>query len=303
MLDTRKVYRNGLTFQVPTSIFSSLRYAVHPDGTGTSWTEDAPDIDQPHGLDYRTLQDLRKGTRKRAEKEHSEFADATVGGKHLAGGCRVLGIVDSTSDLTKGAGDASIDITDGKFQGRGLIYDQTGNRLWCYTGDGTVSDDPYLVALHPDRAWGGADITWSQAHQFDSSVCFSDAEITGAWLFEGTVGFDNAVDFSVVLFEGTVGFENEVDFSDVNFNGTVNAFGTWASRSTNTVYQADTDGFVVAVGANGLFYIYTDSVDPPTTARFVGQSANFGACVPVKKGDYWKTTGAWSAIYWLPIGT
>lgn len=305
---SRKVYRNGLIFQVPTSIFSSYRYmGVHADGSGTSWDEASPDIDQPHGLDYRSHQDIRKGTRKRIGKEHREFADATVGGEHLPGGCGILGIVESTDDLTVGAGDASIDITDGMFQGRGLIYDQTRNVLWCYTGDGTVNDDPYLVALHPDRAWGGGDITWSGIHQFDASVCFSDGEVTGAWLFEGTVGFDNAVDFSKAIFEGTVAFNNEVDFSEVNINGAVDAFGSWAVKSNNTKYQADTDGFVCAWSnsAGGTCKGFTDAADPPTTQRagnFGDAGAyNHGVTFPVKKGDWWKVTGA-STIFWLPIG-
>jgi hypothetical protein len=81
------------------------------------------------------------------------------------------------------------------------------------------------------------------------------------------------------------------------------AFGTWIERSNTTSYLAATDGFVVCIGSVGPAYVYTDSADPPITSRYVGESANFGACVPVKKGDYWKTTGTgWSKIYWLPVG-
>lgn len=306
-ISSRKVRRNGLIFQVPTSIFSTFRYSVHPDGTGSSWDENL-DVDQPHGLDYRSNQDFRKGIRKRIEHEHGGFADATVGGKHLPGGCRVLGIVENTVDLSTGAGDASIDITDGLYQGRGIIYDQTNNALWCFTGDGTVSDDPYLMLFHPDRAWNGGDVTWSGIHQFDSSVCFSDAEITGAWLFEGTVGFNDEVDFSAALFEGTVGFTDEVDFSDININGAVDAFGTWAAKSNNTSYLAESDGIVCAYNNGAATVIgYTDVANPPTTSRIQGfgdAGAGFpgNITMPVKKGNYWKVVGA-TVVYWLPIGT
>ena len=285
-ISTRKVRRNGLIFQVPTSLFSRFRFSVHPDGTGTSWTEDL-DIGQPHGLDYRSNQDIRKGIRKRAEHEHSEFADATVGMKHLAGGSRILGIVENTVDLSTGSGDASIDITDGKFQGRGLIYDQTNNAFWCYTGDGTVSDDPYLLTLHPDRAWNGGDVTWAGAHQFDASVCFTDAEITGAWLFEGTVSFND-----------------EVDFSSVNITGTVTAFGAWSSRNNNQEYTATTDGFVCAWTNDANTNIRGFSPTATQRAGNFGDAAafNHGVTFPVRNGDTWKVTGA-TTVYWLPIGT
>jgi len=51
-------------------------------------------------LDYRSIQHLFKGTKKRFDKEHVDLADATVGGEHVPGGCAVLDILDSTADLT-----------------------------------------------------------------------------------------------------------------------------------------------------------------------------------------------------------
>lgn len=304
MLSTRKIRRNGLVFQIPTSIHSGFRYTVHPDGTGTSWDEDAPDVDQPHGLDYRSHQDIRKAVRIRLEKEHKTPASSSAGGEHLPGGCRVLGIVENTTDLSTGAGDKTgIDITDGLFKGRGIIYDQTNNALWCYTGDGTVSDDPYLLRFHPDRAWNSGDITWAGIHQFDSSVCFTDAEITGAWLFEGTVGFNDEVDFSAVNISGTLSIDGYVD-----------AFGAWASLNTNTSYEAGSDGLVIVSYTHASTECaavgYTDSNNPPTTARCrfstnnLSNPKNVSFTMPVKKGDWFKivSTGGTPTIYWLSIG-
>jgi microcystin-dependent protein len=60
------------------------------DGTGTGWEETSPDIDQPHGILYKEIQDLRKGTRIRTEKEHVAPAADSAGGEHVPGGCQVL---------------------------------------------------------------------------------------------------------------------------------------------------------------------------------------------------------------------
>lgn len=86
------------------------------------------------------------------------------------------------------------------------------------------------------------------------------------------------------------------------------AFGSWVSRSNDTVYQAASDGFVCATATpeNALIKGYTDGSNPPTTLRTQcrggGGSANdAGITMPVKKDDYWTVTSA-NTVYWLPIG-
>ena len=73
--------------------------------------------------------------------------------------------------------------------------------------------------------------------------------------------------------------------------------------ATNTVYLASTDGFVLSSAAGGNpAYLYTDSANPPTTARTVWSSTDDGRLngggTPVRKGDYWKVTAG--TIYWIP---
>lgn len=90
------------------------------------------------------------------------------------------------------------------------------------------------------------------------------------------------------------------------------AFGSWASKSNNTVYQAETDGLVVAYGAFTVAALTgkTDASSSPTTTRqSIGiPGSNDSGCImfPVKKDHYWKTetTGTVHSIsvYWLPIG-
>jgi len=95
---------------------------------------------------------------------------------------------------------------------------------------------------------------------------------------------------------------------------TSTTLGTWASRSNDSVYQAATDGFVVAYcntsqGKQTLIG-FTDSSNPPTTARCIvrnsGDAEHMSIMFPVRKGDYYKATGSYfstGAINWIPLGT
>ena len=80
-------------------------------------------------------------------------------------------------------------------------------------------------------------------------------------------------------------------------------FGDWdSSYDVNTVYQAQTDGFVVVdmyytsgtLNTDDGIHIegYTDSSSPPTTKRvdcYVWMYSGYDSCImPVKQGDYWK---------------
>lgn len=95
-------------------------------------------------------------------------------------------------------------------------------------------------------------------------------------------------------------------------------FGSWASKSVGTSYQADTDGFVTFwcddVGNGDDFQIYTDSSNPPTTSRGrlgtpSGTTAFYGQLTtPVKKNDYYKVgvvsgTCSSGTMYFIPIGS
>lgn len=79
--------------------------------------------------------------------------------------------------------------------------------------------------------------------------------------------------------------------------------GDWVSKSNNTTYQASTDGFVTAYNSSTTAIVgLTDSSTPPTTTRISdanNTSGGGGIMFPVKKSDYYKTTGA-TVVYWLP---
>jgi len=81
--------------------------------------------------------------------------------------------------------------------------------------------------------------------------------------------------------------------------------GAWLVRVGATVYQADTDGFVVASGDNDAQVVgLTDSINPPTTevAKDYGTAGgDMGSITfPVKKNDYWEVTGI-DTVFWIPL--
>jgi hypothetical protein len=106
--------------------------------------------------------------------------------------------------------------------------------------------------------------------------------------------------------------------------GTVKMWGAWDdTKLFDTVYQALSDGFVVAVALTGqadeltaYLYGYSDSDNPPVTLRAVATARRLGDItynrggsftLPVRKGDFWEVTlsgsGDYEAyLYWIPLG-
>lgn len=264
---------------------------VHDSGTGSYWDENSPDVDQPMGLDWQEFQGLKQAINKRLSKGHVAFGDETAGGEHVPGGCAVLGIEISTD-----GGDATLwideDQSAGTFRGHGLAWVWDGlndARLWCSTApaESTAATAWTVVKLHPDKQWGGGDVSWTGAHIFCSSVdvtgvlgtndvsvsgnlkCASNADVTGALnvtsLITCATGASFAHDISgtgadfdsTVVCEAALKITGDASVTgtfvatgDVSITGgTVSMFGSWCERSFNTEYvDICTDGFVVAWG-------------------------------------------------------
>lgn len=92
-------------------------------------------------------------------------------------------------------------------------------------------------------------------------------------------------------------------------------FGTSASKTVGTIYQAATDGivcgFVSGGGVNTTMISYSDSNASPSTVvqkgtfTFVGggPDAFIPVCFPVKKNNYYQVTGgSGGTINFLPLG-
>lgn len=82
-------------------------------------------------------------------------------------------------------------------------------------------------------------------------------------------------------------------------------FGSWVSKTVTTIYQAVTDGLVVAGVTAGQLDGLTDSNASPSTVRAQTDGAGVVSIMfPVKKDDYWKvdqTGGSLFFLYWMPL--
>ena len=128
-----------------------------------------------------------------------------------------------------------------------------------------------------------------------------------------------SVNPALTISVGNVGIGTPAPSATLEVKGTMKIFGAWQSRSNNTVYQAETDGFVIASvsSANGTPRVegYTDASNPPSILRVIdgvwagGGSTEAGdISLPVLKGDYWKVVITDSGypqtnlIWWMPLG-
>jgi len=96
--------------------------------------------------------------------------------------------------------------------------------------------------------------------------------------------------------------------------------GSWVSKSSGTIYQAATDGFVIVTGNSGggsqdYGYVVTDSSSSPSTVRGYGGTSPGGPnyiyytiMSPVRKNDYYEAVhvgsfGSISSVYFISLGT
>lgn len=121
-------------------------------------------------------------------------------------------------------------------------------------------------------------------------------------------------DDDLVLIEDSEDSNNPKKVKKSNLIESKVSLGSWSSKSVDTVYEASTDGFVVAWGekdgATPYIRVKTDGSNPPTTITAYqreGEYANDSrqsVTSPVKSGDYWKTESGNLkniSVYWIPL--
>jgi hypothetical protein len=137
----------------------------------------------------------------------------------------------------------------------------------------------------------------SIAHNGDGSHLNLSGDPTNATPVDGDIWFDGS-DFK---------FYNGTDTIDLTAG---KSLGDWVdARISGTIYQAETDGFVMGYGSNtgsgSGVTIVTDSNATPTTIRVSNAGGAINACAtcPVKKDDYYKVTvtGTFGGIFWIPL--
>ena len=135
------------------------------------------------------------------------------------------------------------------------------------------------------------------------------------------VNYYNAARHTAALHNGlAIDHGNLSGKADNDHTQYLRAFGSWSNKSIDTVYEAATDGFVIAYfhtptiqGADQTLTGYTDANAAPTTivARascnlVIWEGANQASITfPVKSSDYWKVTKSSTdytvVVKWLPL--
>ena len=166
----------------------------------------------------------------------------------------------------------------------------------------------------------------------DGGLSLEGLSVFGGGYFQGSVGINEVTtstggeqDLNLDV-EGAIGAKYYCDEDGNNCTSApfsnnevvLGAFGDWETRSARTMYQAETDGFVVGWGEGGtgtwsVTLINTTNGNGANIVRQKISSAGGGNQaitgltipfnLPVKKGDFYRvsTTNSGSSIYWLPI--
>lgn len=193
--------------------------------------------------------------------------------------------------------------------GTGVLTGQTGyGILQCKTGVGTHVDLVYMSSTGSAGyiVWRGALGVGNNSYIVSGNSAGTDSINL---IKSNTFGFITMGTAITPFVMATTGVCSNLNATYVA--GVAPAFGAWdATKSNNTVYLAAADGFVLAyttyASASHITGL-TDSSNPPTTTRTEAQAEAgnqyiLNITMPVKKGDYWKVTGA-SVVYWLPSST
>lgn len=267
--------------------------SAHSTGTGTGWLENL-DVDQPHGLDYQEFNDFRIGVRKRMSQEHAAPADATVGGIHKPGGSAVLGMELTSggkSDVTTALVNANL---DGTYRGHGIVWAfhdaSNQGRLFCTSAvAGVTSNLDYTVMfIHPDLQWGGRDITWTGAHQFDASVdVFGKIDASDA-AFDGSVDISGALDCSVLVVDASADFSDVYVDGDLTVKGTVRVATDFSLTGDMAVDGTTNLSGIVSMGSDVSSQQVTTAwaVFEATKANTIGDQYNVASEAREAEGDY-----------------
>ena len=154
--------------------------------------------------------------------------------------------------------------------------------------DGTTSEGPKIGTL---AATVTSSTIFSGSNTFSGATSFTDAPTTttDAPTTDAELANKKYVD-------------DQVDgVGDVAYS---TGFGSWVSKTNNTDYLAETDGFVCGTGTTGdNAWVCTDSASTPTIkrVRMHNDTNAHGVTCPVKKGDYWRAEGMDTYLYWIPL--
>jgi len=159
---------------------------------------------------------------------------------------------------------------------------------------------------------GGGKVTLAlhgSTHQVGGSDVLDLRGLQGGWLTADVIGNRPAASKRDRYFYAT---DSGALYWDNGFTWVMiaaAALGDWVLKLVDTVYQAATDGVVMANNNSllgGSLLGLTDSSTPPTVVRRQWSISNAygGITFTVKKNDYWKVTYPYPmlSVWWIPSG-
>ena len=259
-------------------------------GDGTVWNEALPDNTTVANTIDNHNRDLRLGVRSRMALEHvwpSAHTGTSSAGRHTF----LTFQAQAAAPTMAGTTAAGLYVTT-EAQGALIFVGSDGTETTIINTAGTIgTGDSVEVAVITGGTLGSIPICSSAS---PTAILALTASAPGLTLHTNTN-------------TGASTWE-KIDLSDTGQveNSPTSMFSAWESKSNDTVYEATTDGFVTAWRTPaGTIEAYSDGNNPPTTLRNYSSSGNGNANVsfPVKKGDYWKVTGATHGVFWMPLGS
>jgi len=220
---------------------------------------------------------------------------------------------DSASDIDSliGVNNSALDLLLAGYRQNAQMVYLSSSTLTVNAGEVVVTNSGGTVRLML-RNTSTTTVSWANADcgEVPSATFYIYAYCTATTDTTFSIKLSNSstTPLGVIYYKRLGSFYNDSagNITLINNDDDLGEFGDWTAKSTNTSYQAFTDGFFIVYGSlSGSGYIYSDAVSNPATKRGAidAVAAISSAMVPVKKGDYYKFTllDGSATVWWVPL--
>jgi hypothetical protein len=220
----------------------------------------------------------------------------------------------------------------------GQVASWNGSAWACADGAGTatsmVDGWPDVINCTRDDSGTARDVFFYADHensggmrQYASFVANNDSTNGSVYIRFNSDGSWNSVDANATSAYGTLNcigdsitdlYAENKAFNIVGGSSGASAggsalteggFGSYEMKSADTVYEAETDGFIVSWAAHSFYLAQVEAANPPTVTVAQSEGATSSAArpsltIPVKKGEYWRIvtySGNTPTVRWMPV--